>query len=365
VWTTLLLVLLLTLLLILFGKSIYTKLKLIWWHVSIAVNALRMLWTLPKEDMDNFFESYKLFEQEKVGKDDDKYVRNYYKVLNLLCAIGQAQKMYIPPMLDPSKGVFENQYLYEESIAKYIGAKSGQRILDVGCGRGLIALHVARVSGASVYGINIDPTQIESAKGHAAVAGLSKRLSFQVHNYNDPWPFPDNHFDGVYEVQAFTYAKDRMPVFRELYRVMKPGAKFSTLDWYLLDNYDADKPHHVELLKRTKALGGAVSSPTVPEVLRDYEKVGFKVIHHELPSVGGVQYPLIAKADRYYRFAETLVNVLVKLRIIPKHFKSLMERLTKDCDAFAEGDKLGLFTTTYQIVLQKPHGENGTTNGHH
>jgi len=45
---------------------------------------------------------------------------------------------------------------------------------------------------------------------------------------------------------------------------------------------------------------------------------------------------------------------LVAVRIIPQHFKTLFDRLTKDGDAFIEADKMGIFTTSYQLIAEKP-----------
>lgn len=41
---------------------------------------------------------------------------------------------------------------------KYIEAGPGKHILDVGCGRGGVASHIAKDTGARVTGINIDPS---------------------------------------------------------------------------------------------------------------------------------------------------------------------------------------------------------------
>jgi hypothetical protein len=38
-------------------------------------------------------------------------------------------------------------------------------------------------------------------------------------------------------------------VMKEVFRVLKPGAKFSYLDWVLLDNYDPENEVHVDHIK--------------------------------------------------------------------------------------------------------------------
>ena len=48
-----------------------------------------------------------------------------------------------------------------------------------------------------------------------------------------------------------------------------------------------------------------------------------------------------------------IINALVKVKILPRHFKALFDRLTKDGEAFVEADRLRLVTTSHYIVAQK------------
>jgi Methylase involved in ubiquinone/menaquinone biosynthesis len=135
--------------------------------------------------------------QEKVGD----CLKAYYGVLNHLCALGDVEKMYIPPWMSRKATVLENQLLYEESIAQDIGLKSGDRVLDLGCGRGRVAAHMARYSGAHVTGLNIDPNQIAQARTFTEERGLSN--TFVVQDFNSlPLPFEDETFDAFYQIQA-------------------------------------------------------------------------------------------------------------------------------------------------------------------
>ena len=130
-----------------------------------------------------------------------------------------------------------------------IGAFGAKRVLDIGCGRGRVAMHTATVTKAHVSGINIDPSQIANAQHYAPRLGLAETTDFQVSSLNDRLPFDDETFDAAYEIQAFTYCKDKVAVMKEVFRVLKPGAKFSYLDWVLLDNYDPENEVHVDHVK--------------------------------------------------------------------------------------------------------------------
>merc|ERR1712060_722872 len=172
---------------------------------------------------DTFLKSYELFDQERVkGVDEEaQHIVNYYKVVNHLCAVGEVEKMYIPPVMDLKQGIFANQMLWEEKgMADKLDVGPGKKVLDVGCGRGRIAHHVASYTGAQVTGLNIDKTQLSLGKEYARATGLfGTQLDFVEGNYNEPLPFSNSSFDALYHVQALTYARDLPALLREMYRV--------------------------------------------------------------------------------------------------------------------------------------------------
>jgi sterol 24-C-methyltransferase len=320
---------------------------------SIA-HAFKALYYIKQEDVDRFMKSYELFSEDKVSSNNEKLIIDYYNVLNYLCALGEVEKMYIPPVMDPNFGVFDNQIEYEKKLMSYIGAKEGMHVLDVGCGRGGVASHVASHSGAKVTGINIDPSQISTAKQKAERLGLSEKLNFIQSSMNSPFPFEDNTFDGLYNIQALTYATSYDNLFREMYRVMKPGAKLSFLDWFVYENYDETNPVHKDMMDRCKPMIGAVYNPTPKDMVDALTRAGFVVEINENASIDGKQHTLIEKADIYFTTLQKMVNIFVGVGILPENFKVLFDRLTKDADSFINGDKMGLWTSCHQIVAVKP-----------
>merc|ERR1712048_1406367 len=163
---------------------------------------------------------------------------------NRLCTLGSVEKMYIPPIIDPKVGVFENQLLFEKGFADELKVGPGKKLLELGCGRGRISHHVASHTGANVVAMNIDPEQINTANAYAKESGMADKLTFVEGNMNDPLPFEDETFDAFYQVQAMTYAADLTGVLKEIYRVLKPGAKISLLDGVMLDGYDSNDVNH-------------------------------------------------------------------------------------------------------------------------
>ncbi|KAE8133871.1 S-adenosyl-L-methionine-dependent methyltransferase [Aspergillus pseudotamarii] len=329
--------------------------------------AFRYLQHLTPKQVDDFMASYVIYNldwsnekqmveelgpnyQEKVGD----CLKSYYGVLNHLCALGDVEKMYIPPFMSKKATVLENQLLYEESIAEHINLKPGDKVLDLGCGRGRVAAHMTQYSGAHVTGLNIDPNQISQARSYNEKLGF-KDNRFIVQDFNSlPLPFEDATFDAFYQIQAFSLCKDLPALFREIFRVLKPGARFSMLDWVSLPDYDPSNSEHVQLMRRVKPLIGAVGTPT-PKILENaLTDAGFTVTRSDNASVGGLQAPLIAKVDLYFRSMRQLILGLVKTHVLPKHFKTLINRLCLDGEAFVKMDNMRLVTTSYRIIAQKP-----------
>ena len=334
--------------------------ELLWYRVSTSLRALKAIYTLPEQHVSDFLESYRLFDQEQVtGKNREaENTVAYYQVLNHLCAVGEVEKMYIPPVMDPSRSIFQNQVIWEErGVADKLGIGPNSKVLDVGCGRGRVAHHIASYSGAHVTGLNIDRTQLKMAEEHAHITNMETQLNFVHGNYNDPLPFADETFDALYQVQVLTYTVDPVKLFKEMYRVLKPGAKLSFLDYVQLPAFNISNPDHQEFLRKVKPVLGAVWTPKPSDFTEPLKKAGFQILSSEDASVGGHQYPLIEKADTFFVAARWLLSMLTKMHIIPSHFLTLFERLTKHGEAFVEADKMGLFTTSWQIIAQKPEQE--------
>lgn len=343
------------------------KLQFLSYRFSTVLKSFKTLYTLPKEKVDAFVDSYNVFDYDwandekliaELGSDYYKEVKkrviDYYSVLNHLCSLGQVEKMYIPPAIDLSVSIIENQKLFEKKMMRDLGIKKGDKGLDVGCGRGRVASHVATETGAQMTGMNIDATQLEAAKRFALGKGLAKQCEFRIGDMNDlPLPFADNSFDFMYQIQAFSYAKDPEKLFKELHRVLKPGKRLSFLDWFYLDKYDGNNPQHIELMKRIKPLIGAIGTPSVDRFVKLLENAGFEIVVSENASIDGLQAPLIENADKFFTRMKSLVKFFVRCKVLPKHFEVLFERLTKDGEAFVEADRLRLVTTSYHIVAQK------------
>lgn len=344
------------------------KLRFLSYRLSTILKSLKVLYSLPKEKVDAFIASYEVYnydwaDQNKlIAELGPQYetkikqgIKDWYQVINYLCAIGEVEKMYIPPAMDSTKSLIQNQNLLEEKVAKDLGLKKGSRVLDIGCGRGRIAHHMASMTGAHVTGINIDTTQLDSARKFAEKTGFSEYLDFRLKDLDaTPYPFEDQSLDACYEIQVFSISKDIPKVLKEIYRILKPGAKFLAMEWVLLDKYEPDNSYHQELLRRIKPLIGAIRSPSVQQYKEWFEQAGFVLEAEGEPGLQGFHAAAIDKADRFFTRVTKMINRLVRWKLIPRHFKTLFDRLNQDGEAFVEANDLGIVTANYAFLVRKP-----------
>ncbi len=100
-----------------------------------------------------------------------------------------------------------------------------KRALDAGCGPGQFTILAAEAAPETeVWGIDLAPTMIELARGHARLSPAAARLHFEVADIA-ALPFPDAHFDAVLSSGSIKHWPDPVAGLREIHRVLVPGGR--------------------------------------------------------------------------------------------------------------------------------------------
>lgn len=332
-----------------------------------TASALRSIWKLlflSKEHQKRFFDSYDVFSMEweerladnpEDFRETSRKVADWYSVVNLLCSIGQIEKMYIPPRLEAGKSVHHNQLLYERMLAEDLRVGPGDTVLELGCGRGRVAHHVHSLTGAALVGFNVDKTQIESANDFARRRRIDGACRFHVRDLNDvPYPLEDGSVAAVYEIGAICYSTDLSRLFEDVHRILRPGGRLSLLDICMSDRYDPTDPEHVRLLRQTKPVTGLLRALHWDDYLRAFDSSGLKVVRNENPSIDGLMVPMIEYLNKYFNIARRGVNVGTRLRVLPSHLSKLLTKFNEGGEAFTAFDRGRLGTIAQYIVVEKP-----------
>lgn len=147
------------------------------------------------------------------------------------------------------------------AVLTAVNARTGQSVLEIGCGGGFYAREVAQMVGPSgkVRAIDISEDQIVAARERCAAFDWVECKSANALSL----PYGDNEFDAVYCVQILEYMPEILDALSEIRRVLRPGGKVVNL----ATNWDSLvwHTHDPERMKRVLAAwGDHASYPNLP-----------------------------------------------------------------------------------------------------
>ena len=189
--------------------------------------------------------------------------------------------------------------------------KSGEVVVDLGCGGGLDVFLAAQKIGpqGKAIGIDMTPSMIERAKRNAQ-AGLDGKPYTNVEFHLariDRMPLPDSSVDIVVSRSVVEHLRDPLPAYWELSRILKPDGYFVFLtpnlwDYAALFSRLIPNRFHASIVRRTEGRDEADTFPTwyrsntVRTIARLAAASGFRVVSCQYL----VQYP------NYLRFSTLL-----------------------------------------------------------
>ncbi len=138
---------------------------------------------------------------------DERSVNAHYNTGN------QFFQLFLDPLmvyscatfLDPSESLAAAQRRKLDLICRKLDLQPGQRMLDIGCGWGALAIHAAKQYGVEVVGVTLSAPQAELASKRAKQAMVEDRVAFRVQDYRDV----RGPYDAVSSVGMFEHVGKR------------------------------------------------------------------------------------------------------------------------------------------------------------
>jgi sterol 24-C-methyltransferase len=333
-----------------------------WYRVKTALDGVRRLARLPEADKQACIDAYRFFQRMQDGEETDtadetRAVAAYYKVLNNMLSIFDIEKLYIPPQLDDTLGLYGNQLLCEQAVLKALDLDrpAASHLLDMGCGRGRISHHFASLTGGAVSGYNIDPDQIDNARSWAAACGMSDRLHFTVGNHHEPLGYASESFEGCFSFQAVWpfFRKEELDAHAgEMFRVLKPGGRYACSEYLLTPDFDWENAEHVALHRLFLPTLAATRSLYPADVCAALERAGFTVVL-SAPSLAPA-WPLCEQKRDLILTARRAIRALEAVRLLPPWVEESLELLQRGGQAWTDAEKAGIADLNWRIVAEKP-----------
>lgn len=101
----------------------------------------------------------------------------------------------------PDNSLEQAQHDKKRHIGRKLLLKSGERVLDIGCGWGGMALYLAATYGVSVTGLTLSVEQLRVARQRAVEAGLTDRVRFELQDYREH----RGNYDAIVSVGMFEH----------------------------------------------------------------------------------------------------------------------------------------------------------------
>lgn len=122
-----------------------------------------------------------------------------------------------------------------ESLADGARIARGESVLDVGCGMGGSAIHLARSRQCHVTGITLSRVQCVWASVAAMMQGVAHRTKF-LRRDAETVEFAEGAFDTVWSIECTEHLFDKPAFFRNAARWLKPGGNLAICAWLAGDN---------------------------------------------------------------------------------------------------------------------------------
>jgi ubiquinone/menaquinone biosynthesis C-methylase UbiE len=188
-----------------------------------------------------------------------------------------------------------------ELVKAALGARRGERVLDIGCGPGFYAAELAPEVGPEGAIVAVDRSPQMLALARRRCEGLG-HVTFHEGEATS-LPVEDGGFDAAFSVQVLEYVQEIDAALAEMHRALRPGGRAVVwdVDWSTVSLYSPDAARTARVLR---AWDEHLTHPSLPQTLtarlraagfEDVAVAGHAFVTNELvpDTYGGSLVPLV------------------------------------------------------------------------
>lgn len=265
-------------------------------------------------------------------------------------------KFDAPKLAERYDAISDSQYKKGLMLIEQAGIKSGDKVLDVGCGTGRMAIHVSEIVGpsGSVLGIDPSPYRVKVAEEKLKISAL-KNVRFEIGRGEDIGSLSAGAFDHVYFCSVFHWIDDKPATLAGAYRILKPGGTIG------MTTGDRDEPSTIRgitnnvlgrppYLGRVKLSEDASKPVTMKELAALLSDAGFKdpdITHKPVKKL----FPTPEKAFEFNE-ASSFGNFL---KHVPENLRAQARRdIAEELDKLRTPDGIEVATNSVFAIAKKP-----------
>ena len=167
-----------------------------------------------------------------IAEGREAYRQVFDNAVSRLMSAAWGGNLHLGLFADAHEPLASAQQRVKDRMAVAAAIGPGTRVIEVACGVGGTARHLAREYAAEVHATNIAEAQLAEARDLALLEGLGDRITFAFGDFHQ-LDAPSHAFDCWWCQEALLYAADKRRVLEEAVRVVRPGGRIVFTDLLL------------------------------------------------------------------------------------------------------------------------------------
>lgn len=218
------------------------------------------------DEMSKYINLKKFMEGEKNSLDQ---IRSYFKINHWAYRHYHSKDGFMHFRISKN-GCFSDEDIYHQpdSISEFI--KDGDTVIELGCGQGANLIYLAHCHPKSKFlGFDLQPRK---------KIDMPENVTIYEQDYSSLSQIPDQSVDVVYAIETLVYCSDKEKVFREVWRVMKPGAVLIVYDYASKDRFETYAPQIQQAITLISKGGAAALIESLGEWNDHFANCGFETV---------------------------------------------------------------------------------------